>query len=44
MCVALDTYDSQDLPMQHQANLWKPGKERTERDLAIRQLLEQEPT
>jgi hypothetical protein len=44
VCLALDTYDPQDLPMQHLANLWKPGKERSERDLAIRKLLEQEPT
>ena len=43
VCLALDTYDPIDLPTQHMANLWKPGKERTERDLAIRQLLEQEP-
>ena len=42
VCLAVDTYDPQDLPIPEQSNLWKPGKERFERDLAIRQLLEQE--
>ena len=43
VCLAVDTYDPLDLPTQHVGNLWKPGKERAERDLAVRQLLEQEP-
>lgn len=41
--LAVESYDPNDIPIEHAARLWKPGVERAERELAIRQLIEQEP-
>ena len=40
--LAIESYDPNDIPIEHGDRLWKPGVERFERDLAIRQLIEQE--
>ncbi len=41
--IAIESYDPNDIPIEGGGRLYKPGIERPERDLAIRQIIESEP-
>lgn len=41
--LAIESYDPNDIPIEAGGRLWKPGVERSERDLSVRQVIESEP-
>jgi hypothetical protein len=41
--LAIESYDPNDIPIEGGGRLWKPGVERAERDLSVRQIIESEP-